>query len=165
MSSNITRPPLEIVYLDTNVVSFYFDKRPEARLYHKLTNEWWEKRNSDFYISSSIVTQNELEDGDYPHKSEAIAFLNKVALFPINEQVMEIAYYYIEHYLAPKEEIKAFRGDALHTAICAFYKVDYLLTWNQRHLANVNKLRQLRIMNGRLGLSTPEIITPTQLLY
>lgn len=165
MSPSIMRPPLEMVYLDSNVVSSYFDERLEFQRVRRVTREWWEKRSPEFYICSSIVTRNELEDGVYPHKSEAVAFLRKVALMPIDEQVMEIAQYYIEHYLAPKEEIKEFRGDALHTAICAFYKVDYLLTWNQRHLANVNKMKQLRIMNARLGLPTPDIITPEQLLF
>ena len=162
--SRAKRPP-EMVYLDTSFVSFYFDQRPEFQFFRKATNEWWEKRSSEFYICSSVVARNELEKGEYPHKKEALDLLKKIAILPINEQVIDIAWYYIKHYLAPKENIDEFLGDALHTAICAFYKVDYLLTWNQQHPANVNKLRQLKIMNGRLGLSTPEIITPTQLLY
>ena len=83
---------------------------------------------------------------------------------PINDQVMEIAHYYMDHFLAPKEEIEDYEGDAIHMALYAFYKVEYLLSWNQKHLANVNKLRQLRIMNGRLELETPAIITPEQLM-
>src|SRR3989338_3078747 len=157
--SKAKRPPLEMVYLDTNIVSFYFDQRPEFQLFRMITNEWWAKRSSDFYICTSVVSRNELGRSEYPHKGEALDFLSKIAFLPLNDQIVDIARFYIEHYLAPKEEIEEFLGDALHTAICAFYKVDYLLTWNQRHLANVNKLRQLRIMNVRLGLPTPDIIT------
>nr|VFK78472.1 MAG: hypothetical protein BECKSD772D_GA0070982_101546 [Candidatus Kentron sp. SD] len=39
----------------------------------------------------------------------------------------------------------------------------YLLTWNCNHLANVNKRRHIRIINDRLDLSTPGIITPLEL--
>lgn len=43
------------------------------------------------------------------------------------------------------------------------YGIRYLLTWNCNHLANANKRKHIRIINGRLGLSTPEIITPLEL--
>ena len=162
--NNVAKTPPDIVYLDTTIVSFYFDKRPEYRLFRESTEEWLQIRSSQFYVCSSMVAQNELGDGDYLHKEEALRFFKKIAVLPINEQIMDIARFYIEKYLAPKENIEEYRGDALHLAICAFYKVDYLLSWNQRHLANVNKLRQLKIMNARLNLSTPEIITPAQLL-
>jgi hypothetical protein len=36
-------------------------------------------------------------------------------------------------------------------------------TWNCNHLANANKRKHIRVINGRLGLSTPEIITPLEL--
>lgn len=162
--NNIAKTPPEIVYLDTTIVSFYFDKRPEYKLFREATGEWFQKRSSQFYVCSSMVAQNELKDGDYLHKEETLKFFSKIAILPINEQIMDIARFYVGKYLAPKENIEEYRGDALHLALCAFYKVDYLLSWNQRHLANVNKLQQLKIMNARLDLSTPEIITPTQLL-
>nr|VFJ62906.1 MAG: hypothetical protein BECKDK2373B_GA0170837_111715 [Candidatus Kentron sp. DK]VFJ65924.1 MAG: hypothetical protein BECKDK2373C_GA0170839_11384 [Candidatus Kentron sp. DK] len=41
--------------------------------------------------------------------------------------------------------------------------MEYLLTWNCNHLANANKRGHIRVINGRLGLTTPEIITPLQL--
>jgi hypothetical protein len=41
--------------------------------------------------------------------------------------------------------------------------VDYLLTWNCHHLANANKFEHIRVVNRRLGLMTPELVTPEQL--
>jgi len=37
------------------------------------------------------------------------------------------------------------------------------LTWNCRHLANANKFEHIRTVNRRLGLLTPELVTPEQL--
>jgi hypothetical protein len=54
-------------------------------------------------------------------------------------------------------------GDAAHLAIASYHGVDYLLTWNCRHLANANKFAHIREINRRLGLLTPELVTPEQL--
>ena len=59
----------------------------------------------------------------------------------------------------PKDEM----GDALHLAYASFYKIDFLLTWNCNHLANANKKQHIRILNNRLNLFVPEIITPLEL--
>jgi len=41
--------------------------------------------------------------------------------------------------------------------------MDFLLTWNCNHPANANKKKHVKIINGRLELFTPEIITPLEL--
>ena len=56
-----------------------------------------------------------------------------------------------------------FISDSVHLAYASYYDIEYLLTWNCNHLANANKRKHIRIINGRLGLSTPEIITPLEL--
>ena len=52
------------------------------------------------------------------------------------------------------------QGDALHLALACVYEFDFLLTWNIRHLANPNKLAHLTIISRRLGLPTPQVVTP-----
>jgi predicted nucleic acid-binding protein len=66
---------------------------------------------------------------------------------------------YLEHQLMPQDDA----GDALHLAIASFHAVDYLMTWNCRHLANANKFEHICRINLRLGLLTPLIVTPAQL--
>jgi hypothetical protein len=58
---------------------------------------------------------------------------------------------------------KSLLGDAIHLAYASFYRIDFLLTWNCNHLANANKKRHIQVLNDRLGLFTPEIITPMEL--
>jgi hypothetical protein len=43
------------------------------------------------------------------------------------------------------------------------HEFDFLLTWNIRHLANPNKLAHLTVVNRRLGLLTPQVVTPEML--
>nr|VFK57225.1 MAG: hypothetical protein BECKTC1821F_GA0114240_101552 [Candidatus Kentron sp. TC] len=67
--------------------------------------------------------------------------------------------FYVSNYLMPR----TLAGDAAHLAYASYHNMEYLLTWNCNHLANANKRRHIRIINARLGLSTPEIVTPLQL--
>ena len=55
-------------------------------------------------------------------------------------------------------------ADAIHVAFASYYHMDYLLTWNIRHLANVRKDAHLRLVNMELGIHVPRLITPDQLL-
>ena len=55
-------------------------------------------------------------------------------------------------------------GDALHLALASFHECDYLVTWNCRHLANASKFGCIRRINTLLGLKTPELVMPPELL-
>lgn len=54
-------------------------------------------------------------------------------------------------------------GDAAHLAIACVHEMDFLRTWNIRHLANPNRTDHLIVINRRLGLLTPAIVTPEML--
>lgn len=75
-------------------------------------------------------------------------------------EIIEIAKIYLENYIMPQE----LKGDAIHLSYASFYKMDFLLTWNCVHLANANKRQHIRIINNRLNLMVPEIITPLELI-
>ena len=51
-------------------------------------------------------------------------------------------------------------GDAIHVAAATVYAIDYLLSWNVKHLANINKRQHLWNICMRLGLTPPQIVTP-----
>ena len=72
---------------------------------------------------------------------------------------MAVARRYIQENLVPAD----IRGDALHLAVACVHEMDFLLTWNIRHLANPNKTGHLTVINRRLGLLTPQIVTPEML--
>ena len=55
-------------------------------------------------------------------------------------------------------------GDALHLALALFYKMDVLLTWNCKHLANPNKIGHIHQVNKELAMPTPLLMTPLNYL-
>jgi hypothetical protein len=83
-----------------------------------------------------------------------------VPLIPLGNEVVEIVHAYVKHKLMPEDPT----GDALHLALASFHVCDYLVTWNCRHLANANKFGHIRRVNTLLGLKTPDLVTPPELL-
>ena len=152
----------ENIYLETTVPSFYFENRVEPEMVSRRnwTREWWEKYHFvyDIFISDAVIA--ELEEGNYPNKIEVLEFVKDLPVLEINHEIENIADVYMKNYVMPKEDV----GDALHLAIAAFYKCDFLLTWNCRHLANAHKTRHIKRINEKLDLFTPLIVTPLELL-
>lgn len=150
------------VYIETTIPSFYYETREGAEFVamRSWTRQWWDLRRELFDCFISVAVLDELEDGSYPKKDEKIRLLKGLKYLEINDEIEEIVEVYIANYVMPKDVV----GDALHLATASFHKTDYLLTWNCNHLANANKKKHIRRINERLRLSTPEIITPLELL-
>jgi predicted nucleic acid-binding protein len=147
------------VYLDTTIPSYLFDDRDTIRNYIDVTRQWWEQERQHFEVWISEETQSELNCGNYPRKSLILDAVSQLPVLPPHRRIAEIVQAYLDHYLMPKVA----EGDALHLAYASFYKIDFLLTWNCKHLANANKYQHIRIINTRLQLHTPEIVTPLAL--
>jgi len=150
------------LYIETTIPSFYHETRDSVEFVaiKNWTRQWWDTRKSFFICFSSIAVLDELEAGNHPKKREKISLLDGIDFLEINNSIKEIVDVYIANYLMPDDTI----GDAMHLAIASFYKMDFLLTWNCNHLANANKKKHIRRINERLRISTPEIITPLEIM-
>ena len=95
----------------------------------------------------------------YPEWEKVAALATQVPVLEETPEIRGIVKVYIENKLMPTDDA----GDAAHLAIASYYSVDFLLTWNCLHLANANKVEHIRQINMRLGLFTPDLITPEQL--
>jgi predicted nucleic acid-binding protein len=147
------------VSFDTTIPSYLFDDRESLKYPCDITKKWQdeESENYDIFISTEAIA--ELSQGNYPKKDEILNFTNKLQKLESVSEIKEIAIYYIKNQLMPQDIM----GDAIHLAYTSYYKIDYLLTWNCNHLANANKKQHIKIINGKLDLYTPEIITPLEL--
>jgi hypothetical protein len=97
---------------------------------------------------------------DATRRDESVALVRHLEELDYTAEVAEIAAVYLQHKLMPAEAI----GDADHLALASFYNCDMLVTWNCKHLANANKLGHIRRVNALLGLRTPLLVTPLELL-
>jgi len=147
------------VYLETTVFSFYHDDRPESAWRRQITRAWWRTEKKLYAVGTSAFTIEEVRQPVYPSWKKVAALARSVPLYDVIEDIAGIIQVYLQQHVMPADDA----GDAAHLAVAAYHEVDYLLTWNCRHLANANKFEHIRSVNRRLGLMTPEIVTPEQL--
>jgi predicted nucleic acid-binding protein len=148
-----------LVYIETTIPSYYCDRRPEFAADIARTREWWDQERDGYECFISVIVLEELSTGAYPTQKNCLELVAELALLDVNQEVLDVADVYRSRGLMPQNPV----ADALHMAIASCYRIDYLLTWNCRHLANVNKTRRLEELNERMGLSTPRLITPHQI--
>ena len=147
------------VYLDTTILSFLHDRRQKFEFVIEATKTWWtqDRKSFEVFVSDAVIA--ELARGNFAGKEAAIRASAECGRLAFDPRIREIAEFYVEHSLMPRD----LEGDALHLAYASFYKIDYILTWNFSNLANANKFLHIRILNSRLGISVPSIVTPPQL--
>lgn len=148
------------VYVDTTIPSYYVDERPALRLHIERTRQWWdgERDQCDVYVSEFVVL--ELQEGEYPRKADALRLVESAPRLAPDPRIGAIVEAYLGHRLMPRRDVR----DALHLAFASHYKLDFLLTWNCQHLANARKQLHIRAVNTMLGLGTPLIVTPLELV-
>ena len=149
------------VFIETSVPSAYVSARSDPGSMHRreATRQWWMEQLRFYspYVSDGVM--DELNKSDWPGKNDALAIIKSLPRLPVNQEVTAVAQRYVEERLVPQ----GLGGDALHLATACVYEIDFLLTWNIRHLANPNKQEHLTVINRRLGLLTPLIVTPEML--
>jgi hypothetical protein len=149
-------------YVETTIPSFYYDTRRslEIRSRRHWTRRWWDLPKAEAILVTGYSTIAELELIPGTKRTAALAFALQLPVLEETEDVLETIQFYQQHKLMPSGVF----GDATHLALATVYKCDYLVTWNCKHLANPNKLDHIVRVNWMLGLATPKIVTPLQLL-
>jgi predicted nucleic acid-binding protein len=149
------------VYVETSVVSYLTAKtsRDVVRLARQqLTREWWERR-SRFELVVSYAVIDEAGRGDRAAAELRVAALEGLLELPLTEAVLKLADQLIaEHALPAKAQV-----DALHIAVAAVHGVNYLLTWNCRHIANAARREDIERTCENAGHRAPIICTPDEL--
>ena len=150
------------IYVETSVIS-YLTARPSKTIigaaHQQITLAWWETRNQyELLVSESVL--RECGAGDPDAATKRLAALKDVPLLLITEQALQIAESLVEHGIVPSKAAE----DALHIAVATVNGVDYLLTWNCRHIANPEIQRGIAEYLDQIGLFLPFICTPEELL-
>jgi predicted nucleic acid-binding protein len=151
------------VYIETSVIS-YLTAKPSRDIiiaaHQELTRYWWdvEKDKFDLFISELVI--NEAGAGDVNAAELRLSELKNLPLLDIDDRVMVLTKAILSSGVVPQKAAE----DALHISIATVHRIDYLLTWNCKHIANAiinNQLRKIITENGYL---MPVICTPNELL-
>jgi len=142
------------LYLETSVIGAYLDNGEPFR--RDLTIRWWEHEMSEYRAVVSPLVARELERVQESHRTGYLKLIQDLETVELTEEAAILADGYIARGIFHRKYI----ADALHVAIASFHKIDYLVTWNFGHLANVRRQARIRLFNTAAGFFVPMIVTP-----
>lgn len=144
------------VYLDTSVISALFDSRTPER--QTLTQELWETLDKyEVFISETVL--EEINDAPSPLNQNLLKAITKFKVLKITDEVKVLANDYITGGIFGEK----YSEDALHVALASVNGINYLLSWNFKHLVKVKTRRLVSLVNAVKEYPPVEIITPPEL--
>lgn len=145
------------IYIDTSVIGGCFDKE---------FKEWSDKLFDEFRIGNKIavisdITLDELSFSRLEVRNQLDTIPNNFKEYILNdEQSEELA----DMYIKEKAVTQKSHEDALHIAIATINKVDVLVSWNFKHIVNLDRIRKYNAVNLMNGYSMLEIRNPREIL-
>lgn len=154
---------MESVYLETSYIS-YLVARPSGDLlvaaHQKTTQDWWTDRRDLFTCYVSQVVIDEASAGDPTEAQKRLAVISGLAVLDLTPGAESLTQAILGSGALPASAGR----DAAHVAVAAVHAVDYLLTWNCKHLANAQIMRKIESVCLALGYRMPIICTPEELM-
>jgi hypothetical protein len=154
---------MESVYLETTFIS-YLVAQPSRDVivaaHQQTTHDWWSTRRQDFECSVSQVVLDEASAGDPAEIQKRLDVIRDLPVLEVTKSAESLAQAIITSGVIPPRAIR----DAAHIAVAAVHEIDYLLTWNCRHLANAQIMRKIEEVCDQLSERMPVICTPEELM-
>ncbi|MEK7831222.1 MAG: type II toxin-antitoxin system VapC family toxin [Acidobacteriota bacterium] len=151
------------VYIETSVVS-YLTARPSKNAYiaghQDATKDWWDKRRAKFDLFTSQLTIREASAGDKQMAEQRLRILTTLSLVDVTQEAIDLSQRLFNNGPLPPKAA----DDALHIALAAVHGIDYLLTWNCKHMANAEMQKTIVRLCNDNGFNAPVICTPEQLM-
>ena len=145
------------LYIDTSVFGGYFDKE-----FEDYTKPLFERIfQGEFILLFSTVTQEELENAPIEVKQLVKKIKNEYTVFVIEtEDAVELALEYISENVVGKTSY----ADCLHIALATINRADFLISWNFKHIVNIERIRGYNSANIKFGYKQLEIRSPRELM-
>ncbi|NLE60278.1 MAG: type II toxin-antitoxin system VapC family toxin [Planctomycetes bacterium] len=151
------------VYIETTIIS-YLKAWPSRDLVRaaeqQITREWWDEQRPKFDLYTAQLVLIEAGAGDAEAAAERLAVLRELPLLDTTERAIQVADMLLASAALPERADR----DALHVGVAADNGMDFLLTWNCRHLANAMLRDRIEEVCEEAGLRPPKICTPDELM-
>jgi len=151
------------VYVETTVISYLCARRSRDLVHaahQEVTWEWWETRRQDFALFVSPVVLREISAGDPIAAARRLEFIEGIDVLNVTDEAIELADALVAEGALPPNAA----DDAFHIALAAVHGMDYLITWNCKHLANMEIADAVgRVIEDR-GFDPPRICVPEELM-
>lgn len=148
------------VYIETTVPNYVFDEDyPERQAIARKVFELIRKERIEGFISQT--TAAELSAAKEPKKSQLKKLVKGIKVLPVTKKVNSLAKRYIKEGIFPKNKL----ADATHVAVASVNEIEYLFSWNFRHIVRVRTKEKVAAVNMLLGYKIPQIVTPEEVAY
>jgi hypothetical protein len=154
---------MESVYLETTVISYLVARSSRdviVAAHQETTRDWWERRQSVFECFISQVVIDEAAAGDLTESQKRLEIIQGLPVLELTSSAEVLAQAILSSGVIPPRAVR----DAAHIAVAAVHRVDYLMTWNCRHLANAQIMRKIQEVCDALSERMPLICTPEELM-
>ena len=145
------------LYLDTSVFGGYFDEE-----FLEFTRPLFDRiRLREFGIFYSVLTQQELEAAPKNVKNLVLDLEEENTYFiEETEEAIELASSYIAENVVGESSF----ADCLHIALATINQADVLVSWNFKHIVNIERIRGYNSVNIRNGYRSLDIRSPRELM-
>lgn len=150
-------------YIETTVPSYYVARTSMNLLQasrQASTRVWWDNGCSGFDLYASLEVLDEAQEGDEEMARLRLSLLEKVTQLEITDEVGILAQKLVTSGLIPDKA----SSDAIHIAVASIHRMDYLVTWNFKHIANPFTRERLQSIIYESGLHLPVMCSPDELL-
>ena len=151
------------IFIETTIPSYYVS-RPSRNLLQfarqELTREWWDARRHEFDLFTSQLVLDEASEGEPAKAAERLQLVSELELLDITEEVEALAAELVRSGIVPSIAAR----DAFHLAAAGVHRMDFLLTWNCKHIANPFIADRLQSCFSGAGVHLSTICTPEQFI-
>ncbi len=154
---------MQTVYLETTVVGHIAGRlHPVASVLarQQVTREWWDTASVRYQLFVSDLVLAECGDGDSDAARERLEVVDGLVVLRTTDAANNLAASLIVAHAVPESEPR----DALHVALAAINGIDYLATWNFKHIMNPATQHLIADVCRQAGIESATICTPEQLL-
>ena len=150
------------VYVESSVIS-YLASRPSRDLVtaarQTITLEWWEERRRQYEVYISTLVEEEISRGDSSAAKRRLAYVAEIPALEVTDQVNTLAKDLLKQRAVPKNSAE----DALNIGIAAATGMEYLLTWNFKHINNAETKTMIAKVIEAHGFVSPVLCSPEEL--
>ncbi len=143
------------IYIDTSVFGGYFDEE-----FSNQTIPLFERiKNEEFILLYSSVTQGELENApNYVKELVKSLKVDYTEYIDLSEDAIDLA----NEYISEKVVGLTSYADCLHIALATINRADYLVSWNFKHIVNIQRIIGYNAINIKNGYKQLEIRSPRE---